>query len=71
MVIGCGFRRSGLGGSGLNRGTVNVNDEYEPAADGDQNVSLRERPALNEPNGEVVSDSGGVGHTDLNIQYLD
>ena len=39
----------------LNRGTLNVNGDYEPASDG-QNRSPRESPALNEANGEAVSE---------------
>ena len=40
----------------LNRGTLNVNGEYEPAADGGQNRSPRESPTLNEANGNAVSE---------------
>ncbi|TKX65664.1 MULTISPECIES: RNA-guided endonuclease TnpB family protein [Halorubrum] len=39
----------------LNRGTLNVNGDYEPASDG-QNGSPRESPARNEANGEAVSE---------------
>ncbi|MFD1571678.1 RNA-guided endonuclease InsQ/TnpB family protein [Halorubrum laminariae] len=40
----------------LNRGTLNVNGDYESAADGGQNGSPRESPTLNEANGEAVSE---------------
>jgi DNA-directed RNA polymerase subunit RPC12/RpoP len=40
----------------LNRGTVNVNGEYSPAADGGQNGSPRESPTRNDANGEPVSE---------------
>jgi IS605 OrfB family transposase len=40
----------------LNRGMLNVNGEYSPAAAGGQNGSPRESPALNEANGEAVSE---------------
>ena len=40
----------------LNRGTLNVNGDYEPAADGGQNGSPRESPTRNEANGEAVSE---------------
>jgi len=39
----------------LNRGTLNVNGEYEPACEG-QNGSPRESPILNEANGDAVSE---------------
>ncbi len=40
----------------LNRGTLNVNGDYEPSADGGQNGSSRENSALNKANGEAVSE---------------
>jgi hypothetical protein len=40
----------------LNRGTLSVNGDYEPAADGGQNGSPRESTTRNEANGEAVSE---------------
>ncbi|WP_096389935.1 RNA-guided endonuclease InsQ/TnpB family protein [Halopenitus persicus] len=62
--IGLKYLRSAQKSSGggvpvnvrLNRGTLNVNGDYEPSADGGQNGSPRESPTLNEANGEAVSE---------------
>jgi hypothetical protein len=44
----------------LNRGTLNVNSDYEPAADGGQNRSPRGSPARN----EVVRETRRVARDD-------
>ncbi|AXG06395.1 transposase [Haloplanus rubicundus] len=62
--IGLKYLRSAQKSSGggapvnvrLNRGTLNVNGNYRPAADGGQNGSPRESPTLNEANGGAVSE---------------
>ncbi|WP_423998293.1 RNA-guided endonuclease InsQ/TnpB family protein [Halorubrum trapanicum] len=62
--IGLKYLRSAQKSSGggapvnvrLNRGTLNVNGDYEPSANGGQNGSPCESPTRNEANGEAVSE---------------